>query len=446
MTTVRLIGMGCLTAVLVLAALELVSEAALVAYWKVRGGPEAETATEALFFLGRGDGPPPPVAELGPGIRYIGAISSTHFRSARNAAGERWREWEPADPILGWRYAPSAAVVQFIPAGPVLARYVTTPQGFISPDWTGPVYAIPKPDGVFRVVVLGGSTVAGVGTENPAETLPAQLERLLGVEGRRVEVINAGVSGHDAARELLYLVTELVAYGPDLVIAYDGWNEVPLNDRLRGPGDERAVFRPMADAGDRLQASYSVSGSAWLLARAAGTWLGFHFANGQSGLVEIAGAARRALFGSAPPPPPPAARVYEGMPRLYRATHESMIALSKVHGFRIAVFLQPLLGMGDKPLTAAEADNLRQARPDRLEIRRALFRDFGAEMEAMGAAHAGEPGVCLGDLRHAFAEVTERVYVDTGHLNAAGNRIMAGVIAARLRACHLVDRVAATSP
>lgn len=123
-----------------------------------------------------------------------------------------------------------------------------------------------------------------------------------------------------------------------------------------------------------------------------------------------------------------------------------MIALSKVHGFRIAVFLQPLLGMGDKPLTAAEADNLRQARPDRLEIRRALFRDFGVEMEAMGAAHAGEPGVCLGDLRHAFAEVTERVYVDTGHLNAAGNRIMAGVIAARLRACHLVDRVAATSP
>lgn len=451
-STARLVGLGCLVAVFILAGLEFVAEVAVVAYWKVKGGPEEDVRgpTDALFFLGQSEETSPRDDRLAPSVRYIGAISSRYFRLAQNAAGERWREWEPVDPVLGWRYAPGAAVTQFIPAGPVLARYVTTPQGFISPDWTGPVYAIPKPPGVFRVIVLGGSTVAGGGAESPADTLPARLAPVLAAAagGRRpVEVINAGVSGYDAARELLYLLTELVAYQPDLVVVYDGGNELFLNDRLVATGDERQVFRPIADSADRLEASYSVSGSAGLLMRAVGAWVNFHVANGKSGLVAAADILRQLVAAGTgqPSAAPPTARVHGNISLIYRNVHNTMVALSKIHGFRIAVFLQPLLGEGEKPLTEAERDILQKMPAHRVETRHILFRAFGAQIKDMQDEHAGEKGVCLGDLRNTFADVSERMYVDGGHLNGAGSRVVANEIATRLNACHLLDDLAATS-
>jgi hypothetical protein len=72
-----------------------------------------------------------------------------------------------------------------------------------------------KPEGVFRIVVIGDSNAFGVGV--PIEKHFTQL-----LEGyfRDLEVINLGVGGFGIDQELLFLRTEGFRYRPDLVIAY----------------------------------------------------------------------------------------------------------------------------------------------------------------------------------------------------------------------------------
>jgi hypothetical protein len=75
-----------------------------------------------------------------------------------------------------------------------------------------------KPAGVFRVLLLGDSFTEALQVPFEA-SLPALLELELGQQtGRRVEVVNAGVSGWGTDDELRYLTTYGLAYQPDLVV------------------------------------------------------------------------------------------------------------------------------------------------------------------------------------------------------------------------------------
>ena len=89
-----------------------------------------------------------------------------------------------------------------------------------------------KPDGVMRILILGGSAIFGVGSADD-KTVPAQLQVMLDthlasrpLKGTdRIEVINAGQGWYNSTQELIFLSTELVLYEPDLVIVIDGYND-----------------------------------------------------------------------------------------------------------------------------------------------------------------------------------------------------------------------------
>ncbi|MBK7086803.1 MAG: hypothetical protein IPH53_20020 [Flavobacteriales bacterium] len=57
-------------------------------------------------------------------------------------------------------------------------------------------------------------------------TVDAHLERMLktSMPGQRVEVINAAVTGYHVFQHTEYLMSELLAYDPDMVIFFDGAN------------------------------------------------------------------------------------------------------------------------------------------------------------------------------------------------------------------------------
>lgn len=83
-------------------------------------------------------------------------------------------------------------------------------------------FALPKPEGQFRVAVVGASTVAGPGLPFE-ETIPGALQGLLGDE---VEVMALGIYGIDSPwirSWAIYAVDHLEA---DLVVVYTGHNEV----------------------------------------------------------------------------------------------------------------------------------------------------------------------------------------------------------------------------
>ena len=72
-----------------------------------------------------------------------------------------------------------------------------------------------------RIMVVGGSTAFGTGLRGDRETFSAQLERLL--PGK--EVINAAVVGYQSGQELVSVLTRLVDFAPEMVIALNGFND-----------------------------------------------------------------------------------------------------------------------------------------------------------------------------------------------------------------------------
>lgn len=87
--------------------------------------------------------------------------------------------------------------------------------------------AVPKPDGVGRILVLGDSVAFGAHVP-PARTFPNQLEARL---GGAVEVLNASVSGYTTYNEVHYYLDEGRRFEPDLVILTFVLNDA-VNPRL----------------------------------------------------------------------------------------------------------------------------------------------------------------------------------------------------------------------
>lgn len=98
-----------------------------------------------------------------------------------------------------------------------------------------------KPPGVTRVLVLGDSMVEGLQV-SLEETMPKQLEARLraALPGRRIDVINAGVSGDSGPQELDYLEKDGLGYEPDLIIV-----AVTLRNDVHEAADTRVFPRPL---------------------------------------------------------------------------------------------------------------------------------------------------------------------------------------------------------
>jgi lysophospholipase L1-like esterase len=115
--------------------------------------------------------------------------------------------------------------------------------------------AIPKPDDVFRVVAVGGSTTFGHALD-VNETWAAQLQRVLrdeyGIE--RAEVVNLGNPGYFSLDSVVNFATRGLAYEPDMVIVYHGVNDAVVrmytdsacylgDTPLHGFGMDRGVWQ-----------------------------------------------------------------------------------------------------------------------------------------------------------------------------------------------------------
>jgi len=92
----------------------------------------------------------------------------------------------------------------------------------------GPELEEKKPDGVYRVLVLGDSVVMGAAL--PEEALAAsKLAELLSAAhpGRKIEAINGGVGGYDIKEERQLLLEDGLQLSPDAVVLVFCVNDVP---------------------------------------------------------------------------------------------------------------------------------------------------------------------------------------------------------------------------
>lgn len=100
--------------------------------------------------------------------------------------------------------------------------------GINSLGYRGEEIATPKPEGVFRIVAVGGSTTYGDLIPDWRQAYPAQLESVLREDYgySQVEVVNAGVPANASAEILMNFTFHVLDLQPDLVIVYDAINDL----------------------------------------------------------------------------------------------------------------------------------------------------------------------------------------------------------------------------
>src|SRR5260370_16494328 len=113
-------------------------------------------------------------------------------------------------------------------------------------------YKLPrqKPAGQLRIAFLGGSLVQLASTFDA--TLPGALKILLQrrYPGRDIEVINAGIQSCVSRQSIAQLVFSVVDYHPDIVILYDGGNDIGLPLTYESRPNFPYNFQTMEEAWD----------------------------------------------------------------------------------------------------------------------------------------------------------------------------------------------------
>jgi len=344
----------------------------------------------------------------------------------------------PHDGLLGYHLAPNiSAYYASNPESP--EDLIVTDENGFSSDVNDPPVALQKSINSYRVIVLGGSTVMGEGAQQPSLNIVGMLRKgvrvrgLTGPNGKSVEFINAGVDGYTSTQEYLYFGSDLLRFKPDLVIVYDGWNDIDINDF--GP----TLFRTLGERQITAQAeqSRSIAGSARLLVEN----LRHSATEGDLRIVMIEGLSRvfRKLTDveGAPhtiSPFDPRSLEY------YRSNHRAFLALADDQ-LSVAIFLQPLVGVDGRELSNEEKskwwyrvpqfDDARRRRVRFYEGARSVLADL--KEKARNDIH-----VCIADMPRSVNSITEPIYADSGHLLPKGNQIVASHILDRLVSCGLL--------
>ena len=89
-----------------------------------------------------------------------------------------------------------------------------------------------KPDRTYRIFMLGSSPMFGYGATSDETTIPGFTQKFLDKTdfGFDIEVINSGVQAVISDTELELVKRKLIAFSPDLIIIYDGWNDLRTNN------------------------------------------------------------------------------------------------------------------------------------------------------------------------------------------------------------------------
>lgn len=157
--------------------------------------------------------------------------------------------WHHPDPVLGWTLRPYAGSHGGSPYGEINAfGQRDNPH---EPD---------KRDGIYRIAVLGDERSEALGVrlrETWWHQLPARLDACGFAPGKRIEVLNFGVSGYSTAQESIVLETAVMRFRPDLVLLQlSPARDIAENSRALATRVDRPFYFIDGEGRLRLDASF----------------------------------------------------------------------------------------------------------------------------------------------------------------------------------------------
>lgn len=165
--------------------------------------------------------------------------------------------WHRPDPQLGWTLRPGMTA-WFTAEGRAFVR--VNDQGRRDRETT-----LHKPEGVYRIAVLGDSYSEAMQVEREQAywaLLPERLSACGFAPGKKIEVLNFGVSGYGTAQEYIVLESQAIRYRPDLVLLqFTNGNDVGNNSFAIDSEKNRPFYVLEADGRLRIDESFAGSGS-----------------------------------------------------------------------------------------------------------------------------------------------------------------------------------------
>lgn len=309
--------------------------------------------------------------------------------------------------------------------------FFTNPQGFsVSEANRYKFYLKNKTPYTFRVILLGGSTVFGEGSSRPELNIANLLERELSQElNMNVEVINAGVVGYSSAQELLYFISELKNYNPDVIISYNGWNDSYYNKikYLNKPG-QTSSLKTLAHLNleDRVLRSYNLVGNLKHFL------FNFRSVLNQFAFVEIITRVVEEFkdFEKVETE----VSFDEKYSKEYFQNEFLLQAIASSLNISSVFLLQPIMGVSKKPFTKRELSLLSQVYDS--DFRKYFYKSSAMHLDQLNKSRFATS--CFRDLSNIFQNNFEDVFFDTGHLNDLGNSIVAGRIKQVLSECKIL--------
>lgn len=308
--------------------------------------------------------------------------------------------------------------------------YETDRWGFVYSGPENDLKTLDKDKDTIRIIVLGGSTVEGLGADS-VKSIPAYLYHELKAKypSQKFQVINAGVGGFDSKYQIVYFAGELIHLSPDVVIFYDGFNDyfgitprVASNPYLNRDTTDRTHIDTMGGVlrsvisnlryalHGRISHWSRYSPTVYLIAQA-----GRRFQSEGEGQLAIL-KSENVLKAEA----------------VYIKNIRSFFGICEAHQIKCAHILQPQ-PFPDKQLTVEEQEGIARRFYPGMEKTIQLFYEQARQNQQLLREPFPDPKqFVLSDVSDVFKDNTETLYLDIAHLNARGNQLVAQRITAEI--------------
>lgn len=285
---------------------------------------------------------------------------------------------------------------------------------------------IPKDSGEIRIFVLGGSTVFnGVPL---SESISGYMESLACTDGyKKVKVYNWGVVSSVSGQELSIILNRVVDYQPDIVVVYDGGNDimVPYNYDPR-PG-YTYNFLVYEEALKVVEGKGSILDMSRRLALKSCAVRVIFSKSINELFTEINSLKKNAGYGTA--------GWKEEICKNYVSNIDKMCHLSQGFNFKLAFFLQPLVYF-KSPLIGKEIEL--SSPTSFMEYVKEQYANTQLLLGPLKKKYSNNSNIMIEDLTGIFRGYGKEVYWDYIHTTNEGNSYIAENIYERLKSSNFI--------
>jgi hypothetical protein len=253
-----------------------------------------------------------------------------------------------------------------------------------------------KPENVYRIIMLGGSTLFGYGASSDETTIPGFLQKKFETTDSdfKVEVINAGSSGAYSKTETLYVKHKLLDFDPDLIIVYDGWNDsrIPYTSHI----GERGLAGQLYDSVNHLQSIFPYYKTPIVIRE-----IGRDLISAEEDTI--------------------ATRIDANLDKkviLWKERWNESCLLAQKNDIKTLITIQPMLGTGDRIVTKSEKSTSGLLQNDFMQLPLYQLQKFVDVLPELTNC------TNTADLSHVFDGHNEPIFLDLGHVGEQGSMLI----------------------